>query len=379
MKSTKGITLIALVITIIVLLILAGITINLTIGEHGILTMAKEAGKNYQNAAEYEQGAIVDFFNEAQNIIAGGNGGGINQGGTEESENPTGVWRLVDKVNVGDYVAYDPTLGVTDTSKLTYTSPVGTGTSHGNGYQSQTFTANSSDKWKVLSKNMASGEVILIGRVKSDKSSYFSMKGAVGYLYASQELASICSIYGYGKGAETKYVYKYTIGGPGDGVIEMTSTGGAACPSLAFINTLVGYKGTLGEETTSVLAETFPTIYTESGVSSEKAKVTARDSRVAYHIKEYLDENNPLYKILSENSMWLLQKEMYYDTYWRYNIAGIWPGGQVGYEKLCNGGMNGLVEDTLNNIASVCPIILLKNTIKTSGQDEDGVWNIIDE
>lgn len=73
-KSTKGITLIALVITIIVLLILAGITINLTIGEHGILNMAKEAGKNYQNSAEYEQGAIANFFNEAQNIINGGNG-----------------------------------------------------------------------------------------------------------------------------------------------------------------------------------------------------------------------------------------------------------------------------------------------------------------
>lgn len=70
--KNKGITLIALVITIIVLLILAGITINLTLGEHGILKMAKEAGKNYQNAAEYEQQAIADFFNEAQNIINGG-------------------------------------------------------------------------------------------------------------------------------------------------------------------------------------------------------------------------------------------------------------------------------------------------------------------
>lgn len=39
----KGITLIALVITIIVLLILAGITISLTFGEHGILNMSKQA------------------------------------------------------------------------------------------------------------------------------------------------------------------------------------------------------------------------------------------------------------------------------------------------------------------------------------------------
>lgn len=100
MKSTKGITLIALVITIIVLLILAGITINLTLGEHGILNMAKEAGKNYQNAAEYEQQAIGDFFNEAQNIIAGGNGNGT----TTTPEVPA---INVSDLKPGNYINYD--------------------------------------------------------------------------------------------------------------------------------------------------------------------------------------------------------------------------------------------------------------------------------
>ena len=46
----NGITLIALVITIIVLLILAGITINLTIGQGGILTQAQNAGVQHQEA-----------------------------------------------------------------------------------------------------------------------------------------------------------------------------------------------------------------------------------------------------------------------------------------------------------------------------------------
>ena len=41
MKNTKGITLIALVITIIVLLILAGVSIAMLTGENGILTNAK--------------------------------------------------------------------------------------------------------------------------------------------------------------------------------------------------------------------------------------------------------------------------------------------------------------------------------------------------
>lgn len=69
LKGQKGITLVALVITIIVLLILAGITISLTLGEHGILNMAKEAGKNYQNAAGYEYNSLANMFNEANTIV----------------------------------------------------------------------------------------------------------------------------------------------------------------------------------------------------------------------------------------------------------------------------------------------------------------------
>ena len=42
-KQVKGITLIALVVTIIVLLILAGVAINLTIGQNGLFTRAQDA------------------------------------------------------------------------------------------------------------------------------------------------------------------------------------------------------------------------------------------------------------------------------------------------------------------------------------------------
>ena len=42
-KSDKGITLVALVVTIIVLLILAGVSINLVAGSNGILGRAQKA------------------------------------------------------------------------------------------------------------------------------------------------------------------------------------------------------------------------------------------------------------------------------------------------------------------------------------------------
>ena len=65
-KSMKGITLIALVITIIVLLILAGVSIATLTGENGILTRANDAKENTGLAEEREmvelsaQAALID-------------------------------------------------------------------------------------------------------------------------------------------------------------------------------------------------------------------------------------------------------------------------------------------------------------------------------
>lgn len=60
-KEEKGITLVALVITIIVLIILAGIAINMTIGENGIFTRAKEA-KRLQITAEAKEKIGADIL-----------------------------------------------------------------------------------------------------------------------------------------------------------------------------------------------------------------------------------------------------------------------------------------------------------------------------
>ena len=54
-KNARGITLIALVISIIVLLILAGVTIGTLTGENGILTRAKEAKQKTIKENELEK------------------------------------------------------------------------------------------------------------------------------------------------------------------------------------------------------------------------------------------------------------------------------------------------------------------------------------
>ena len=67
--NIHGITLIALVITIIILLILAGIVINLTIGENGIIKRASQGGEKYKEAEAREklELALVDL--QAQKVI----------------------------------------------------------------------------------------------------------------------------------------------------------------------------------------------------------------------------------------------------------------------------------------------------------------------
>ena len=54
MKNEKGITLVALVITIIVLIIIAGIAVNMSLGDNGIFTKVKEA-KQLQITAEAKE------------------------------------------------------------------------------------------------------------------------------------------------------------------------------------------------------------------------------------------------------------------------------------------------------------------------------------
>ena len=52
---SSGITLVALVVTVVVLLILAGVALNLVLGNNGILNKAKDARQEYKQASENEQ------------------------------------------------------------------------------------------------------------------------------------------------------------------------------------------------------------------------------------------------------------------------------------------------------------------------------------
>ena len=72
LRKNKGITLIALVITIIVLLILAGVSIAMLTGDNGILTQAQRAKNETENAQIEEENILSDYENYLSQYTNGG-------------------------------------------------------------------------------------------------------------------------------------------------------------------------------------------------------------------------------------------------------------------------------------------------------------------
>lgn len=71
-KNDKGITILTLAVTIIVLIILAGVSINMLMGERGIVTQAQKARENIEIATRKEEEQLNILYEELIN-----NGGGI--------------------------------------------------------------------------------------------------------------------------------------------------------------------------------------------------------------------------------------------------------------------------------------------------------------
>ena len=79
MKNSKGITLVALVVTIVVLLILAGVSINLVLGENGLISNAKEAAKATKDATESEYSTIEEFEAQISSQVSSEYDNGVNK------------------------------------------------------------------------------------------------------------------------------------------------------------------------------------------------------------------------------------------------------------------------------------------------------------
>ena len=162
-KTEKGITLVALVVTIVVLLILAGVSINLVLGNNGIIAKAKDAETKSAEAS--------------QNDLKGMNAL------TEEMNNALGEKPKVDlsKYKIGDYVnyTYDPVSSGYETK------------TEENGYGNQTIGQSTETlKWRILNIDEANGTVDLVSAAPTSNTVWF--KGILGYNNGPYVMDKIC-------------------------------------------------------------------------------------------------------------------------------------------------------------------------------------------
>ena len=241
-RRNSGVTLIALIITIIVLLILAGVTIAMVMGDNGILNRAVDAADKNQIEDGRERIAleVVSSYDNSGNIDMDllkenlENNLGIDTSNIGSSL-PTGTLTLdglnyyIDSegnvtymekiwienedgsitdgevtVQVGDYINYDPITGATDTS---YTSnATSTGWS-----ENQVFNLNSYEGgWRVLGVENGQLQIISENIIGPDSGgytegtqSYYYLDGVTGLRNSVTELDNISELYGQGQYAQS--------------------------------------------------------------------------------------------------------------------------------------------------------------------------------
>ena len=229
LKNKNAITLIALVVTIVVLLILAGVTISLLLDENGIIAKSKDARNANRAGAIKEEITLwkADKF-------AADNGAGSHESmddflarlktrglisdediatikdtkklqvGKETIVFPSDAKTLVqafidNEINVGDYLNYNDYV---DESK-TYTTAT-----NENGWADQKYTATKNTYWQVLGLDETGERLMLISQspIKKEmktsdtaeeweKTPYLVLKGAYGYVNCKQILNNVSGIY----------------------------------------------------------------------------------------------------------------------------------------------------------------------------------------
>lgn len=314
--------------------------------------------------------------------------------------------KVEDYVKVGDYVDYNPTIASKDgtkveESKLSYTSPTGTASEHGNGKTEQTFKATADTKWRVLSIKNGTVELISENVIKTfDTNSEFVLRGARGYLYAEQELNEACKIFGYGYGADTTKGGNYTVGGPLDTLVTGKIEGtGARSITVEDINKIAGVyeengqmkysDGTIinsnyGDTTKPTENIKFPTIDINKGDNITGISKLAQLKNVKnteYSYKKDKMANQDISEILFGNNYWLASRSINTESTYDFCVSYVYGGQNVyiGNAGVCYDLDGNFIERDLSG--TIRPIVTLKkNVIDLSNIDSNpegiNVWHL---
>ncbi len=181
-KDHKGITLIALIITIILMIILVGVSIILAL-KGGLFSTSKKAKNNTQRAINEEHflanGRVKIneiWYNSIEDYLAGNKS-------NNQYDTPI---ELPEGIKVGDYVNYTPDIGEYKVANSQY----------GSGYDSvQTFTTETGEnalKWRILSIDEETGKIELVSEKVGQATTNLCLKGVDGYNHGVDILNDLC-------------------------------------------------------------------------------------------------------------------------------------------------------------------------------------------
>ena len=375
-------------VTIIVLLILAAVAINLTIGNNGIFTRAQNATAKYEEASLNEQeemNSVVDLIDN------------LNQ--------KTIVQAFKDgEIKMGDYVDYqNPKTGE-------YTSPA-----ERNGIADQNFKVDETTQWRVLGLSEDGNNLLLVaadpikrGQVANPNTDnevpnsvvedmqtdyYYYLYGAEGAYYATDnaegegELDRICSIYKNDLADEVRSMKTEDINNllnltvkydnPNAGVYKKDDTS---------YSRNFDEMGVLGETYTYQEGDQTP----GSNLGKEQINAGHIEKGTAYYYP-YGDESSPNSEIGIDSAMYemLFKGTEDYDNkpYWLASSgvfvyssnANFGPGAAREGYVYCGSNLFGSDGDELNIGMGVLPVVSLKsgvnvNQIKVISGSREGNW-----
>ena len=210
LRNKQGITLVALVITIVILIILATVAINFAFGNNGLINRAEDAKKYYANDTAYTEEALSNVESYISEIV-GEEGEDIEPGeitlvkmfenGKECSEEEVENCNNPEHLHVGDYVNYQ---NPTSSSKRILAADTEMNEAEKK-VTDQEFKITDTENqlgWLVLGIDKETGGLKLIAdncvknsRFTSVKDPYLYLYGAKGYVNGNNVMDEIASMY----------------------------------------------------------------------------------------------------------------------------------------------------------------------------------------
>lgn len=249
---------------------------------------------------------------------------------------------LAEQVKVGDFVNYNAASG-DGAGKLYITEESLTGSS-----VTAPFSTTDPMLWKVMSVDKDTGTVELMSAFPTPEQ--LTLCGKTGYKNAEKVLNDIGAVYGCGDGA----------------------TGGRSI-TIEDVNKLENYTP---EDSTTSFAYTEGTFINDDGT-----EVTATEDNpvtMSYTASTAEKSTNRAYRYettnFSEKTFWLASRYVTLDPEVCFFGVRIVEEG-----KVFVGDLTANFDEEYSTYYAVLPVVTLKANIRTSGQDENGAWNLVIE